>query len=422
MMRLSDGPAVALQGVSKRYEIYPRPFDRLRQALSGGRRRYCTEVDALRDVSFSVARGTTMGILGRNGSGKSTLLQIIAGALKPSSGRVETAGTPSALLELGSGFHPDFSGRENVFIYGMLRGAARAEVERRFAAIEAFADIGEFMDRPISTYSTGMMMRLAFSAAVHLPADLLVIDEVLAVGDAFFQSKCVAKIKELHSRGATMIIVSHDMSLVRSLCSEAIVLDGGRLSYRGSASTAAEHYYQVCARANGAHELPAQSSAGVEDGPPILWNTLRYGSGKARLRRCAINGDSSPRIVQVESGAELRIELEYQFSEHVEQPIAGVMIKTPTGIEVYGTNTHYRDITMGRARAGDEISVTFQVEARLNNGPYLLTLTICELSHAGEIVYMDRFVDACLIQITGGPTRHAGFCNLVERIEVGARA
>lgn len=401
--------AISVEGVSKAYRLYPRPGDRVRQLLAGRRRRYYSEAWALRDLTVAVPRGATVGVLGRNGSGKSTLLQLIAGVLQPTSGSLAVQGSVAAMLELGAGFHPDFTGRENVMVYGAVRGAPRAQVRSLMPDIERFAAIGEALDRPVRTYSAGMLMRLAFGAAVHIPADVLVIDELLAVGDAFFQSKCVAKLQELQAEGATLVVVSHDMSLVRSLCSEAMVLEQGRLLFHGDASEAAERYYKACAASEGSRDLPAFGTDGAR----------RYGNGRARLRRYRVCGEDSPRAVRVESGSEVDVELEFEFSERMVDPIVGIMLKAPSGIELFGSNTWHRGVPVGECVPGDPRSVRFRFKALLHNGPYLLTMTICEPNPAAGIVYMDRHVDACLIEVSGGPAMHSGFCNLDTGVEVG---
>jgi ABC-type polysaccharide/polyol phosphate transport system ATPase subunit len=240
---MSADPVLEVAGLGKCYRIYRRPADRLRQAIFGrfGRRFY-DEKWALRDVTFTLRRGTALGIIGRNGAGKSTLLQIIAGTLAPTTGTVRADGRVVALLELGSGFNPEFTGRENVFLYGALYGLSRADVERRFDAIAAFADIGPYLDRPIKTYSTGMGVRLAFAVIAHLDPDVLIVDEALAVGDVFFQHKCMRHIGRLLDEGTTLLFASHGPDVVKRLCQQTIWIADGAMAASGASSTVVEQY------------------------------------------------------------------------------------------------------------------------------------------------------------------------------------
>ena len=235
-------PAVLLQGVSKKYPVYETPWDRLREALSRGRKRYHREFWALKEINLEIPAGVTLGVLGPNGAGKSTLLQIIAGILEPTEGRTSTRGRVSTLLELGAGFNPDFTGRENSYLSGYLIGFLPREMKAKEKEIAAFAEIGEFIDQPVKSYSTGMYVRLAFAVAINLEPDILLIDEVLAVGDLYFQHKCVRKIREFQERGKTIVFVTHDVESVRSLCHQAVILDYSRIVARGPAGEIANRY------------------------------------------------------------------------------------------------------------------------------------------------------------------------------------
>jgi lipopolysaccharide transport system ATP-binding protein len=250
--------AIRVAGVSKCYRIYDRPQDRLKQALSGracalvkwlysgwSPPLYYREFWALSDVSFSVGRGEAVGIVGRNGAGKSTLLQIIAGTLTPTTGTVEINGKVAALLELGSGFSPDFTGRENVYLNASLLGLSREETDARFDDIAAFADIGAFIDQPVKTYSSGMLVRLAFAVQTVVEPQILIVDEALAVGDMFFQAKCMVRLRRLMSDGVTILFVSHDIGTVRQLCSKATLLNGGRIVDHGPVQRVTDHYQRL---------------------------------------------------------------------------------------------------------------------------------------------------------------------------------
>ena len=242
---MSSDFAIRVQNLSKSYHIYDQPQDRLKQSLWRGRKQFYREFWALRDVSFEIRKGETIGIVGRNGSGKSTLLQMIAGTLTPSAGTVEVNGRVAALLELGSGFNPDFTGRENVFMNGAILGLSEAEIAQRFDQIAAFADIGDFIDQPTKQYSSGMYMRLAFAVAVSVDPAILIIDEALSVGDEAFQRKCFARIDAIQQNGAAVIFVSHSPQVIIELCGSALLLDQGELVMTGKPKSVIAQYHKL---------------------------------------------------------------------------------------------------------------------------------------------------------------------------------
>jgi len=253
--------ALRVEGVAKQYRIYGRPGDRLVESLTRGRLRRHREFWALRDISFNVERGTTVGVVGPNGSGKSTLLQIVTGTLEPTHGQVWVEGRVAALLELGAGFNPEFTGIENVYMNTALLGWSRRETERRLPDIERFAEIGDFIHQPVKTYSSGMYVRLAFSIAVHTEPEVLVIDEALSVGDSVFQHRCTRRIKEMQSRGTTILFVSHEPTLVRALCSRAILLNGGRMLADGAPVDVLNRYQRLIMAREEAYDDADQQAA-----------------------------------------------------------------------------------------------------------------------------------------------------------------
>jgi lipopolysaccharide transport system ATP-binding protein len=267
-VRNSPDLVLSVHNLGKMYHLYDRPQDRLKQAFLWGRKQLYREFWALRDVSFELRRGEMLGIIRRNGSGKSTLLQIIAGVVRPTTGGVQVQGRVAALLELGSGFNPEFSGRENVFLNGAILGVPREEVERRFDEIAAFADIGEFLERPVKTYSSGMFLRLAFAVTTSLDPDILLIDEALAVGDVFFRQKCYKRLETLRERGAAIIFVSHAMMDVEQFCGRAVLLHYGSPVFAGGASEAVKRYYL----------LEQEERAGA----PVVTDAARCRAGEQR--------------------------------------------------------------------------------------------------------------------------------------------
>lgn len=266
---MSSEPILRVAGLAKSYRLYDDPRQRLWEALCLGRRKLHREFWALRDISFTVGRGESLGIIGRNGSGKSTLLQCIAGTLEPTAGTVAVRGRVAALLELGSGFNPEFTGRENVLLACAVLGLSRREAQERFAAIAEFADIGEFLDQPVKTYSSGMAVRLAFAVQTAVEPDLLIVDEALAVGDIFFQQKCLARMRALREQGVAILFVSHDMGLVRDLCGTALYLRDGRPEFLGQSQQAVMRYYHSVNKESAGHDCPCPA-AGQDvplDGP-----------------------------------------------------------------------------------------------------------------------------------------------------------
>jgi len=338
-------PAViSVGGVSKVYQIYDRPQHRLWQSLWRGRRRFYREFCALQDISFDIARGEIVGIVGRNGSGKSTLLQIVCGTLTPSTGQVAASGRIAALLELGAGFNPEFTGRENVYVYGAILGLTPREIDRRYARIVEFADIGPFIDQPIKTYSTGMVVRLAFAVIAHVDADVLVIDEALAVGDAFFVQKCMRFLRDFMKTG-TILFVSHDAGAVINLCRRAIWLHQGRMLADGPAREVVESYLASLAeeaygRQPGQHTphpvaAPLPPTEGQVEG-------RSFGKGGARIVEVALL-DAGARPLQAVSGGEpVTLRIRCRVIEPLDSPIVGFIVKDRLGQVLFSDNTFVR--------------------------------------------------------------------------------
>lgn len=340
---------IQVQRVSKCYQIYDKPEDRLKQALWRGRRQYSREFWALRDVSFDVAKGETLAVIGRNGSGKSTLLQMLCGTLTPSSGTIEVAGRIAALLELGAGFNPEFTGRDNVFLNGALLGISRKSMEQRFAAIEEFADIGDFLDQPVKTYSSGMFVRLAFSVAIHCDPEILVVDEALSVGDFLFQQKCNRYMKE-NLRNVTKILVTHDLAAVSSLSDRALVLHHGEKVFEGDPQSAIREY-QIIARSEERSKVAKakrldegnlrQDEAGVEaDRNWIKVPATRLsGALSAKILEFDWEVDGEPKVAAVRDQQKLTIFFRIEASEEINDPIIGYQALDRFGNVIFGENT-----------------------------------------------------------------------------------
>jgi len=364
------------QNISKLYEIYNRPIDRFKEAMLFGRRSLHQDFWALRDVNLSVEKGETFGIVGPNGCGKSTLLQILCGILQPTTGRVVRQGRVAALLELGAGFNPEFNGRENVFINAELMGLSRAETVAAMPAIERFAGIGEFIDRPVKTYSSGMYVRLAFSTAIHVEPDILVVDEALAVGDAAFSSRCVRKFEELQDRGVTIVFVSHDLGLVKQICNRAIFLLDGRIQEEGDPSDVINRYVGMVLERQKARAASEANGGSAGIASKQLTFSHRHGDRVAEVEQVEIYDSKNDPSRAFTTGEAIRIHVRCKFHEAQSDPMVGMLIRTRTGMDVFGTNTKLEDQPAGPCQAGDVLEVDFAFDCWLTPQEYTVTIAV----------------------------------------------
>lgn len=354
-----------VQNVSKVYRLYKTPFDRIRELNPLRRAPLHTDFWALRDISFSVERGEVVSLVGPNGCGKSTLLQVISGILQPTSGRVVTRGRVAALLELGAGFNPEFSGRENVFINGEIMGLSRAEMQRNLPLIEAFAEIGDFINRPVKEYSSGMYVRLAFSTAIHVNPEILIVDEALAVGDAVFANRCIRKFEELRERKTTVLFVSHDLGLVKQLSNRALFLLNGRVEAEGEPKHVIDKYIGVVLERQKAFE---QSDRRAH---PTASN--RHGDGSSEILDVTLLDETGKPCGIVSSGERVTIRIRTAFRQRVE-PMVGILIRNRIGMEIYGTNTRIEQVELGAFEPGEELDIDFQFECWLTPQHYTVTV------------------------------------------------
>lgn len=355
-----------VQHVSKLFPLYRRPSDRIRELIPFIGKPQRTDFWALRNVSFGVEKGEVLGLIGPNGSGKSTLLQIVAGILQPTSGRVLKEGRVAALLELGAGFNPEFSGRENVILSGEIMGLSPREITAAFPHIQHFAAIGEFIDRPVKEYSTGMYVRLAFATAIHIDPEILIVDEALAVGDAIFANRCVQKFEELKQRGVTVLLVSHDLGLVKRLSDRAILMLNGQVAAEGKPTDVVNRYVGfVLERADA-----EVGDAAVE---ASLRPSFRHGDGASRIRTIEIlNADGEARNAFI-SGEIVTVRIFAVFTRPVGSPVVGILIRNRLGIDVFGTNTRIEHVELGQFQCGETLEVEFVLEFNLNRQEYTLT-------------------------------------------------
>jgi len=413
--------ALRVEKVSKQYRIYERPGDRLKESLTRGLLRRHQEFWALRDVDFEIESGTTVGIVGPNGCGKSTLLQIISGTLAPTHGDVWHEGRIAALLELGAGFDPEFTGVENVYMNASLLGLSRRETDALFPAIERFAEIGPFLYQPVKTYSSGMYVRLAFAIAASVEPDILIIDEALAVGDAVFQHRCLRRINELHERGATVLFVSHDAAAVRALCSRAILLRTGSVIADGKPAEVLNLYQKIIMEREQAYEaeagaLRSEPTAAHESLPPVSY-AYRHGDRSAEIIGAELTDATHARVEIIESGEPLTLRVLARFHHDVDDPVIGFLICNSHGIHAYGTNTKEQQMEFGAVRSGEVIEVTFAFDCWLGVDQYTISLAI----HSRDGQAYD-WLDAALFVRVTSTTLTEGIANLNASVTTRQRA
>ena len=396
--------AVHAENLSKCYYIYRRPYDRLKQSLYPrlqnfiGKpvKKYHREFWALKDVSFDVRCGETFGIIGLNGSGKSTVLQIIAGTLLATGGKVEAHGRIAALLELGSGFNPEFTGRENVILNGRILGLTTKEIEDRYEKIVDFAEIGEFMNQPVKTYSSGMYLRLAFSVQAHIDASIVIIDEALAVGDVFFRQKCYARLEQLRKVGAAILFVSHSMPDIEQYCDRAILLDSGVQRFIGPATEATKHYYlanqkekyktQIQVHASEDNQIQFLGRNAVN--PPTVEAFFDL-SGKAQIKNgqavctgVALCNDLGQPCNSFQQGNTAYFYYEFEVNDNLSVPICGIVISNDKGIIVYGKNSwQFNEEVPKNVRPGTKLLCHHEVKLDLAFGDYVFEVGLASVAN-----------------------------------------
>ena len=361
---------ISVTGLGKVYKSYHRQMARLVEWLSGDRLQRHREHWVLRDVSFDIAAGEAVAIIGQNGAGKSTLLKILAGVVRPTTGRVHVKGSVAALLELGLGFHGDFSGRENLRIAGNLLGLRESEIAARTDWILDFADIGDYIDEPVRTYSSGMQMRLAFAIAVARRPDILIVDEALSVGDIFFQQKCFDLIQDYRRQGTTLLFVTHGMGVVQSLCDRALLLDHGRLIFDGNAKAAIDLYESTQLKRRDARpqelRILASGVGGLGTGSLV--------SDSAQLCECTWHDAAGNPIIGADYHAHIALQVTFRALRDLADPHVGFKVRDKRGAVVYETNTYCQGRTIGPVPAGASFTVVFAFKNRLREGEYNVTI------------------------------------------------
>ena len=389
------------------YKLYENPMDRLKESLGLTRKKRYKEHYALNNVSFQVKKGETVGIIGTNGSGKSTILKIITGVLNPTQGEVVVDGRISALLELGAGFNGEYSGIENVYLNGQMIGFSKEEIDAKLQDILDFADIGDFIHQPVKTYSSGMIVRLAFAVAINIEPEILIVDEALSVGDVFFQAKCYRKFEEFKEMGKTILFVSHDLSSIGKYCDRVVLLNKGEKLAEGDAKEMVNLYRRVLVNQ---YDEPGEQNTMQEETPEVQEEkstkdqlnlnpkVLEYGSKLAEIQDFAIRDKSGMVTNVIEKGEEFSVDMKIHFHETIQEPIFAFTIKDLKGTEITGTNTMYENTPVGTQKAGETRRITFTQKMPLEAGEYMLCLG-CTGYRDGDFTVFHRLYDVCNLTV-----------------------
>ena len=426
--------AVDFHQVSKSYAIYDAPSGRLQELLTFSRLRRHRDFWALRDVSFEVKRGETFCVVGENGSGKSTLLQIIAGILQPSAGTVAVNGRVSALLELGAGFNPEFSGRDNVYLNASILGFTKRQIDRRYREIESFAEIGDFIDQPVKTYSSGMAVRLAFAVAIHVDPEILLVDEALAVGDIYFRQRCMRKVHELRARGVTVLFVSHATADVKALGDRVLWLEHGRVVEIGAPDAVISRYLAAMSAKDSTyrlHEIESHSAGGLEHAgsprrAPEMVETIpnidrRYGDGRARIIGIAALDENGYPLHMLEPSSRVLVRISVRAEAPVRMPNVGFMLRNQLGIDFSGVNTAREGYQLDPMRPGDIVTVDFYVDLpELYPASFSFSPAVAD-GDLTSYAMCDWIDNAVTLQMSRSEGEIYGYIHLPCRIEVNAR-
>ena len=436
----SANAAVSVQAVSKCYRLYTRPRHRLLEVATLGRLALHRTFWALRGVTFDVPRGVATGIVGRNGAGKSTLLQIIAGTMAPTSGRVLVSGRTSALLELGAGFNGDFTGRENVRLNAVLMGLDAETIEERYDAIAAFADIGTFIDQPVKTYSSGMVVRLAFAVAVHVDPDVLIVDEALAVGDILFQHKCIRWMQEFIRAGRTVLFTSHNVETVKMLCERAVLLNAGEIVEIGEPDRVARAYQRLLFRHEAASlpagdaprsTVPGRRPSRPPSGPePVCVfrhdpsfvervEATRFGDGRARIVNVELRDLSGAAVSRIEFGQEVVIDVHIEFHGAVDGVVVGYLVRNDKGLDVVGTNTFAEGVPIEGLGAGERVVVRSRLKLPVRAGVYTISPAVVDERNVQRADYFDWVDEALRFEVLPrGGRRIQGMCHVAQQLTI----
>lgn len=403
--------AISVEHVNKMYKLYDKPSDRFKEAMGLSKKKKYREHYALHDVNFQVKKGETVGIIGTNGSGKSTILKIITGVLNPTDGEVKVNGRISALLELGAGFNQEYTGIENVYLNGTMIGFTREEIDEKLDSILEFADIGDFVNQPVKTYSSGMFVRLAFAVAINIDPEILIVDEALSVGDVFFQAKCYHKFEEFKKLGKTILFVSHDLGSIGKYCDRVVLLNQGVKLNEGNPKEMIDIYKKLLVNQYDENEdkeakkdsAPANEEKSADSG---MWKDMttinpdivEYGDGSATIFDYGVKDYNGNITNAIEKGTEFTIMMKVKFNKKVSDPIFAITFKDLKGTEIAGTNTMFESVNTGNVEDGDERIIKFTQQMDLQGGDYLISLG-CTGYKDGEFTVYHRLYDVFNITV-----------------------
>lgn len=415
-----DEIAISLKNISKCYKRYAYPIDRLKEIVLPGKSR-TEEFWALRNISLDIYRGETLGIVGQNGSGKSTLLQIIAGTLTPTTGELKVDGRISALLELGSGFNPEFTGRQNVFFNGQVLGLSQEEIINKFDSIAAFAEIGSFIDRPVKTYSSGMVVRLAFAVVANIEPAILIVDEALAVGDAKFQARCMKRIRQLKEQGVTVLFVSHDASSVKMLCNRAVLINQGVILDIDKPKEVINHYVALLSsekkQIDSLEDVYENNSVAQKKADATATSNLvannRHGNKLAIIKSFKVTDFAEREVDKFLTTERIKIIVAVETRSKLSDLVVGISIRNLMGLTVYGTNTFLNNCDLPEIEAHQQLVVKFDVPCSLNKGVYTVTLGV----HSEEGLSYDWVDELIVFEVTNS-NRCDGVVDLRALIDV----
>ena len=419
--------AIIVTNLGKAYKQYPTRWSRLAEWLDPRHKPRHHLHWVLQDISFSVQPGEAMGIVGINGAGKSTLLKMITGTAQPTIGSAQVTGRVAALLELGMGFHPDFTGRQNVVMAGQLLGYSVEEIVDLMSEIEAFAEIGDYIDQPVRVYSSGMQVRLAFAVSTATRPEVLIVDEALSVGDAAFQRKCFQRIEGFRSAGTTLLFVSHDIETVKKLCTRALFIKEGRLAQLGPAKQVCDEYERYLfgdrrsVKVGRQADDSAPETAAARFDPSLVASCeMTYGNGKAEIEVCWLTDASGRRINVVESGTSFRWCYRVRFHEDVVKPIFAMMLKIREGVALYGVDSRQLGAEERNFQAGDSIEIDFTLENPLAPGVYYLNCGV-RLDGKDGVEFLSRRVDSAILRVTASGTSSVvtGLVEMQANLSVG---
>lgn len=415
--------AINVDHVSKVYKLYDKPSDRLKESLGLAKKKKIREHHALNDVSLKVKKGETVGIIGTNGSGKSTILKIITGVLNPTGGKVDIDGRISALLELGAGFNMEYTGIENVYLNGTMIGFSKEEIDAKLQDILDFADIGDFVNQPVKTYSSGMFVRLAFAVAINIDPEILIVDEALSVGDVFFQAKCFHKFEEFKKLGKTILFVSHDLGSISKYCDRVVLLNRGVVVAEGEPKPIVDMYKKILV-----NKLDSSQNE-VNDSNQDLkcvgtWNShmvtnkeiVEYGGGEATIYDFGIFDEQNQLTSTIEKGTNFTIKMKVKFHTVVEEPIFAFTIKDIKGTEITGTNTMYEGEYIETQQQNEERIISFEQKMNLQGGEYLLSLG-CTGYRQGEFTVYHRIYDVCSLSVVSSKNT-VGYYDMFSKVTV----